>query len=113
MMIIIDTETEDIDDYDCYNRHRVKVQHDKGLNKMSGKLVKQKTKSANLMTLKSFNMKENIIYFLQNIATFPFTIYHLYRQEIFTIYNLYRQEIFTIYHLYRQEIFTIYDLYTQ
>ena len=67
MMIIIDTETEDIDDYDCYNRHRVKVRHDKGLNKMSGKIVKRKTKSPNLMILKSFNSVK-LLWFLHLVS---------------------------------------------
>ena len=81
-IVILDTEDEDIDESDWSIRNRSELQCDKELYESNGKLVKQKTKLPNLLILKAVQVKENIIYFLQNIATFPFTIYHLYRQEI-------------------------------
>ena len=69
----------------CDNRDRSELQNDKEYNDMTAKLVKQKTESPNQLLLKAVRAKENVIYFLHNIATFPFTIYHLYRQ--------YQQEI--------------------
>ena len=67
-IVIIDTEDQDIDDSDCYK------------GEMTAKLVKQKIKSPNHLLLKSVQLMENMIYILHKIVSFPFTIYHLYRQ---------------------------------
>ena len=74
-IVIIDTEEEDIDECELENDKEY-------INEDPAKLVKQKSKSPNQLVLKVVQVKENVLYFLRKIATFPFIIYHLYKQDI-------------------------------